>query len=540
MKPLYEFKHILIELTNACTHTCSNCSRFCGHHTKPFYMDWDTFKNAVDSLEGWPRIVGLMGGEPTMHPQFERFTKYAQDIHPMRYNIGGGAKPTKNLSKYIEDANYLKAYLVNKIQGVGLWTSVSANYYKHYELIQDTFVYQCINDHTAVSMHAPWFLPRAEFGIPDDEWIELRDKCWWQTSFGSPSITPKGAFFCEVAAAMDMLFDGPGGWKVEKNWWQRGPEDFKEQLKWCELCSAPLVTEARDANEEIDDVSTDMYNKLIEIGSPKAKTGKIKIHDIKSKQEVEIKPRLETFLYQTDNSVRFTSKNKSLYPKRVCGVLWTNNKIELNTNELDDVTVIDKNHTERFIELAKYIRKEVDWIVLMDNTIELPKDFRHKLSEIVFNPGTFHIINDNVSMFNVNASALKNTGFASITRINNLDEFKNLWNADKQVALNEHLLPIDIDDIELWKKEFIKKGISNFPFTNIPIDKLVIKNRVKPMIDEILAKDIPRLQKIEQLNAIDIQLNNPELLCLEITKAIDILLDKPEATCEDSSMTSIS
>ena len=61
--------------------------------------------------------------------------------------------------------------------------------------------------------------------MPDEVWLPLRDKCWVQNEW-SASITPKGAFFCEIAAALDMLFDGPGGWKIEPGWWRRTPEEF--------------------------------------------------------------------------------------------------------------------------------------------------------------------------------------------------------------------------------------------------------------------------------------------------------------------------
>ena len=114
MKPIYEFQTIQVELTNACVHECSNCTRFCGHHKKNFFMDWDTFKKAIDSLENWPRCIGIMGGEPTLHPEFERFVKYASEKHPMQYDIGGGHKPISSLSKYIYDANSVKAGALNK------------------------------------------------------------------------------------------------------------------------------------------------------------------------------------------------------------------------------------------------------------------------------------------------------------------------------------------------------------------------------------------------------------------------------------------
>jgi len=39
-------------------------------------MDFTTFIRAVDSMEGYHGTIGVMGGEPTLHPEFERFTRY--------------------------------------------------------------------------------------------------------------------------------------------------------------------------------------------------------------------------------------------------------------------------------------------------------------------------------------------------------------------------------------------------------------------------------------------------------------------------------
>ena len=52
MKSPQDMRIIQIDITNACFHRCSNCTRFCGHHKKPFFMDFETFKRAVDSFEG--------------------------------------------------------------------------------------------------------------------------------------------------------------------------------------------------------------------------------------------------------------------------------------------------------------------------------------------------------------------------------------------------------------------------------------------------------------------------------------------------------
>ena len=48
-------------------------------------MDFDTFKRAVDSLQDFPNMVGIIGGEPTLHPQFEEFALYLRESR-----MGGG------------------------------------------------------------------------------------------------------------------------------------------------------------------------------------------------------------------------------------------------------------------------------------------------------------------------------------------------------------------------------------------------------------------------------------------------------------------
>ena len=43
MRSPKDMQIILIDITNACTERCSNCTRFCGNHKKNFFMDVDTF-----------------------------------------------------------------------------------------------------------------------------------------------------------------------------------------------------------------------------------------------------------------------------------------------------------------------------------------------------------------------------------------------------------------------------------------------------------------------------------------------------------------
>jgi len=254
MKPIYEMKLIQIEVTNACNHMCAHCTRHVGHHTKPFFMDIKTVKKGIESLEGYKGGIGLMGGEPALHPHFREICELYKQLIPDRRKRE-------------------------------LWTS-GYKWDEYEDVIEATFDTDLIayNDHTAdEGWHQPLLISADEI-IEDKELMwKLIDKCWVQNRW-SASITPKGCFFCEVAAALDILFDGPGGWPIKKNWWNKTPDDpeFQKQVKrYCPMCSAAIPLEIPSDHADYDLVSKGNYEKLKKIESPKYKLGRLKIYDKK-------------------------------------------------------------------------------------------------------------------------------------------------------------------------------------------------------------------------------------------------------------------
>lgn len=211
MRPISDMTVIQIEITNACWLRCTNCTRFVGHHRKPYYMEIDYFRKAIDSLDGFPGRIGMMGGEPTLHPKFEELCSIMREMIPDRRKRE-------------------------------FWTS-GHKWDELKETILETFDPDRIayNDHTSLKgQHHP-LMVAADDVIEDKVLMwKLIDNCWIQEQW-SASINPKGAFFCEVAAARDILNDGPGGWPLEKDWWKRTPKDFKSQMEVsCTKCSAAI------------------------------------------------------------------------------------------------------------------------------------------------------------------------------------------------------------------------------------------------------------------------------------------------------------
>lgn len=289
---------IQIELTSACVKRCSNCTRFSGTKQKEFFLGREEFRAAIDSLAEFaitsPKgLVGFMGGDPVLHPDFVEYCDYA-------------------LSKIPRDK-------------LGLWSTFpDAPKYRGYRgVICRTFGNILLNDHSRDDiLHAPVLMASEEFfqkscptcdgtgqgtltidgkkeylggpsvdircptcdgkgNVTDDAALfQAVDSCWVQQSW-SASINPKGAWFCEVAAALSDLFDGPEGWKVEPGWWKRTPKDFQAQMDWaCRKCGAALpLTRIRNSQDNRDDVSPGNFERLKAIKSRKVARGEVAVRE---------------------------------------------------------------------------------------------------------------------------------------------------------------------------------------------------------------------------------------------------------------------
>ncbi|XPS85875.1 hypothetical protein Dvar_38930 [Desulfosarcina variabilis str. Montpellier] len=417
MRSPAEMTIIQIELTNACVLSCSNCTRLCGHHKKPFFMEWDLFKKAVDSLKGFNGMAGLMGGEPTLHPEFERFARYLGENYGIKETLKRGRKPIRNFQKYITEE-----MLSIKNHGRCLCSSLGSGYYKNYEVIQETFHYQLLNDHQHDGKHQGILISRKDLGIDDKEWIPLRDACWLQNNW-SASITPKGAFFCEIAAALDILFEGPGGWEIEPGWWERTPDQFGRQLGWCELCGIAIRGPKTCAKDERDDVSPSLLEKLKNSGSPKIAAGKYRIYnpiDI-VKERSDYTPGKPFYLPNGDKKERLNNSNRTIFPRDIKGIMILPDEFRINYEDfknvrdsLDGLLVIHRGkinkeiksffksidvHSlqEELFNFGSFIKKGIqileakDWIAIVAYNCFLSPKFRQDIMTTVFNPGCYYV-----------------------------------------------------------------------------------------------------------------------------------------------------
>lgn len=247
MRPLLDMDTIQIEITNACVTSCSNCTRLCGHHESPYFMEEKDWKAAIDSMAQYPRMTGIMGGEPLLHPEFEAICHY--------------------LKKKVGKARS------------GLWTTLPKGFEHYREVIVDTFGHIFINDHTRDDiMHSPVLVAADEVEL--EPWRKDYNihHCWVQNSW-SASINPSGAWFCEIAAALALLLDkGDLAWPVQDGWWLRSPMHFQSQMEMCKYCGCAQPLGKRTSTEVVDDISPKML-ELLKNKSRKIKKGDYVVHD---------------------------------------------------------------------------------------------------------------------------------------------------------------------------------------------------------------------------------------------------------------------
>lgn len=249
MKEVEQAWCIQIEVTNACILSCAYCTRNVRHINKPFFSDLETIEKALQSLENWDKPVGLIGGEPTIHPQFAEICELMTKYLPRKHR--------------------------------GLWTAGGMKYEKHKDLIDKTFGIINFNNHKMDCFHQPMLISSEEV-IEDAELRkELISNCWLQQEW-SPSIGPNGAFFCEVAQSYDFLFDEKKGLPIEKDWWKKDLSHYQDQIDtFCTKCSVCIPFESFKDDVTTELISPKNLERLKNANSPfiRRKQGEMKVFD---------------------------------------------------------------------------------------------------------------------------------------------------------------------------------------------------------------------------------------------------------------------
>lgn len=289
-----------IDITNHCHLHCSNCTRMLDHRTKEtsFFMSPDEFEHAVKAVRDFPlwsdpcvgihtgrrKVVGIIGGEPLLHPRFPTLVEIMCAEIPNVAHRGLWTSKDWMTGEHPLWGPYRP--VVEKLIGRYPTHDASGPSEKHLDgYINWNMHLPSMNVH-----HQPILVASKDVvSDPVRRW-QLISQCWVQEQWSS-SITPKGFFFCEVAAAFDTIFAGTGGLPLTPDVWKqdlhfesdgtklvpKGP--YAEQIKkWCESCGACVPMPGRRDSENRDDMSPSNVAPLRLMGSRRIRMNEIVIH----------------------------------------------------------------------------------------------------------------------------------------------------------------------------------------------------------------------------------------------------------------------
>jgi hypothetical protein len=237
MNPIYTAWLCQIDITSKCFMSCLYCSRYNRHlrDDQRYDMPLDVFADALTSLAGWPSKIGIIGGEPLLHNHFEECCTLIQSKFPR--------------------------------EKMALMTSGGPTWPKYNQIAVKTFGLVAYNQHTKEQQQCcrhQRLTVAVKDVIKDEQYMnELIDDCWVQRTW-CPTISAKGAFFCEIAGAQDFVWDGPGGYPIELGWWVKTPEQFKDQRdRYCPNCGMCVPMERDLISCGIEKMSPTVYANMM-------------------------------------------------------------------------------------------------------------------------------------------------------------------------------------------------------------------------------------------------------------------------------------
>ncbi len=229
-----------IIVTRACDLACVHCTQGANLKHRPATMTPDQFDEACRSLAGYWGVVGMFGGNPCVHPQFDLLCEIMRGHFPLEQRgiwtnnlMGHGAAARitfwpghSNLNMHL-DAEAREEFARDWPESIPHLRGVD----------QD-------------SVHsAPWVAMKDV--IPDEaaRW-RLIGQCdinrHWSAAIGVIPGRGMRAYFCEIAASMAALHCADPDWPdvglpVVPGWWQRPMADFEAQVTLhCHACGIPL------------------------------------------------------------------------------------------------------------------------------------------------------------------------------------------------------------------------------------------------------------------------------------------------------------
>lgn len=232
-----------ITITNVCNLSCGGCSQLCGNFSKEqiWFISLEQLKTNIEIFSKFiSKTIWIFGGEPTLHPEFEKIKNILYSYKDCNFIIftNGRLHKKENLNLEIKE---------NRI---GAWAK---DKYNVTFLIDFKMEYG--KNGIPIKMFNPTLVaPIDVLRIKDKKfyWEQAREHCICWNKCGATIYNNK-AYICEVAPAFDQISGQDNGWEVKpgENPFDKSNEEIATQAeKFCYRCAAGFSNDPHIIKEQ--------------------------------------------------------------------------------------------------------------------------------------------------------------------------------------------------------------------------------------------------------------------------------------------------
>lgn len=235
-----------IKVTNVCDLDCKNCSVAVGIARKlkrKIVMSPDQFRTACRSLKGFSGVIGMFGGNPCIHPEFEKLCEIFREEIPNQDQRGLWSNRLFGHGKVCRETFSPIHSNLNVHQVQEAYDEIKRDWPEARVL------------HSGLenpSHHGPIFGSMTELGMSEDEMWDKIGSCYVNQTW-SAEITVVAdqllGYFCEIAATMAELENDPRqGTPIVPGWFSRPMSSFRDQVHaYCTKCLVSMNPRKIDA-----------------------------------------------------------------------------------------------------------------------------------------------------------------------------------------------------------------------------------------------------------------------------------------------------
>ena len=251
---------IQIWVTRACDKSCFGCTQGSNLRGKMTKITTEQFEQACISLKDYFGVVGVFGGSPTLHPEFDQLCEIMRK-HIPKDHCGLWANSPHGHGKVCAETFSPKFSNIN----VHLDQAAYDEWKRDWPGCKPVGL-------NGDSRHSPPFVAIKDV-LPEEQWWDKIIDCDINRHWSAMVGVFRGelrAWFCEVAGAQSILHQhDPSypdtGIPVEPGWWQKPLSDFQEQVwKHCPECSVPLrgygeLSQSENGEEQTSATHKDIF-----------------------------------------------------------------------------------------------------------------------------------------------------------------------------------------------------------------------------------------------------------------------------------------